>query len=86
MTRVLIGTSGWHYDSWRGPFYPGPSIQRVSPYRRNRNFTPANRGAKWRVLSNAYVQGRQKLEGNDGLGLCLCVEGVEIQHPLEATL
>ena len=22
MERVLIGTSGWHYDSWRGPFYP----------------------------------------------------------------
>jgi uncharacterized protein YecE (DUF72 family) len=20
--RVLIGTSGWQYDSWRGPFYP----------------------------------------------------------------
>jgi uncharacterized protein YecE (DUF72 family) len=22
MARVVIGTSGWHYDSWRGPFYP----------------------------------------------------------------
>jgi uncharacterized protein YecE (DUF72 family) len=22
MARVLIGTSGWHYDSWRGPFLP----------------------------------------------------------------
>ena len=22
MARVLIGTSGWHYNSWRGPFYP----------------------------------------------------------------
>lgn len=22
MARVLIGTSGWHYVSWRGPFYP----------------------------------------------------------------
>jgi uncharacterized protein YecE (DUF72 family) len=22
MSRVLIGTSGWHYDSWRGPFFP----------------------------------------------------------------
>lgn len=22
MARVLIGTSGWSYDSWRGPFYP----------------------------------------------------------------
>ena len=22
MAHVLIGTSGWHYDSWRGPFFP----------------------------------------------------------------
>jgi uncharacterized protein YecE (DUF72 family) len=22
MARVLIGTSGWHYVSWRGPFFP----------------------------------------------------------------
>jgi uncharacterized protein YecE (DUF72 family) len=22
MARVLIGTSGRHYDSWRGPFFP----------------------------------------------------------------
>jgi len=21
--RLLIGTSGWHYDDWSGPFYPG---------------------------------------------------------------
>src|SRR5690349_5577948 len=20
--NLRIGTSGWHYDSWRGPFYP----------------------------------------------------------------
>jgi uncharacterized protein YecE (DUF72 family) len=20
--RVLVGTSGWHYDSWKGPFFP----------------------------------------------------------------
>jgi uncharacterized protein YecE (DUF72 family) len=22
MRRLFIGTSGWHYDSWRGPFFP----------------------------------------------------------------
>jgi hypothetical protein len=22
MARVIIGTSGWHYGSWRGPFFP----------------------------------------------------------------
>jgi uncharacterized protein YecE (DUF72 family) len=22
MARILIGTSGWHHGSWRGPFFP----------------------------------------------------------------
>jgi uncharacterized protein YecE (DUF72 family) len=22
MSGVFVGTSGWHYDSWRGPFFP----------------------------------------------------------------
>jgi uncharacterized protein YecE (DUF72 family) len=22
MARVVVGTSGWHYASWRGPFFP----------------------------------------------------------------
>jgi len=22
MGRIHIGTSGWHYKHWRGPFYP----------------------------------------------------------------
>jgi len=22
MARVLVGTSGWHYESWKGPFFP----------------------------------------------------------------
>jgi uncharacterized protein YecE (DUF72 family) len=26
MARVLIGTSGWHYASWRGPFFPKPLL------------------------------------------------------------
>jgi uncharacterized protein YecE (DUF72 family) len=21
-SEIRIGTSGWHYDHWRGPFYP----------------------------------------------------------------
>lgn len=24
MTKILIGTSGWSYASWRGPFFPQP--------------------------------------------------------------
>jgi hypothetical protein len=22
MARILVGTSGWHYESWKGPFFP----------------------------------------------------------------
>ncbi len=28
MSRVFIGTSGWHYPSWRGPFFPDDLPQR----------------------------------------------------------
>lgn len=32
--RFFIGTSGWHYDHWRGPFYPGkmPSREMLEWY------------------------------------------------------
>lgn len=26
--RIYIGTSGWHYDHWKGPFYPKDLAQR----------------------------------------------------------
>jgi uncharacterized protein YecE (DUF72 family) len=33
MARVLVGTSGWHYDSWRGPFFPpGLPLKRQLSY------------------------------------------------------
>jgi uncharacterized protein YecE (DUF72 family) len=33
MARILIGTSGWHYDSWRGPFFPkGLPLKRQLQY------------------------------------------------------
>ncbi|WP_026311926.1 DUF72 domain-containing protein [Bradyrhizobium huanghuaihaiense] len=34
MARVHIGTSGWHYASWRGPFFPSdlPLKQQLSYY------------------------------------------------------
>ena len=34
MARVLIGTSGWHYASWRGPFFPAslPLKQQLAYY------------------------------------------------------
>jgi uncharacterized protein YecE (DUF72 family) len=34
MARILIGTSGWVYGSWKGRFYPDslPDKQRLSFY------------------------------------------------------
>jgi uncharacterized protein YecE (DUF72 family) len=28
MARVVVGTSGWHYASWRGPFFPDKLLAR----------------------------------------------------------
>ena len=28
MTRIIVGTSGWHYASWRGPFFPDKLLAR----------------------------------------------------------
>jgi uncharacterized protein YecE (DUF72 family) len=34
VARILIGTSGWHYASWRGPFFPAglPAKQQLQYY------------------------------------------------------
>lgn len=34
VAQVFIGTSGWHYDSWRGPFFPEglPRKQQLTYY------------------------------------------------------
>ena len=28
MARIIVGTSGWHYASWRGPFFPDKLLAR----------------------------------------------------------
>jgi uncharacterized protein YecE (DUF72 family) len=28
MARVIVGTSGWHYASWRGPFFPDKLLRK----------------------------------------------------------
>ena len=33
MARIVVGTSGWHYASWRGAFFPsGLLIRHELPY------------------------------------------------------
>jgi len=34
MARILIGTSGWHYQSWRGPFFPSDLLTKDTEHSR----------------------------------------------------
>ncbi len=44
MARLLIGTSGWVYGGWKGPFYPPalPDAQRLSYYATRLSTTEVN--------------------------------------------
>jgi uncharacterized protein YecE (DUF72 family) len=52
MTRILIGTSGWHYDSWRGPFFPkGLPLKNQLPFYAGRFGTTELNGVFYRTPS-----------------------------------
>ena len=58
MARVLIGTSGWHYESWRGPFYPnGLPIKSQLQYYASQFETAELNGVFYRTPTEAAVQG-----------------------------
>lgn len=56
MAPVRIGTSGWHYESWIGPFYPAgtPKSQLLSAYARRFSTTEIN-ASFYRVPSEKAV-------------------------------
>jgi uncharacterized protein YecE (DUF72 family) len=58
MSRVLIGTSGWHYDSWRGPFYPAdiPKKDWLACYAKSFSSTELN-GVFYRTPALEAVRG-----------------------------
>jgi uncharacterized protein YecE (DUF72 family) len=58
MPRVLIGTSGWHYDSWRGPFFPKglPLKKQLEHYASQFESTELN-GVFYRTPSLEAVKG-----------------------------
>jgi uncharacterized protein YecE (DUF72 family) len=58
MSKVLIGTSGWHYDSWRGPFFPPelPKKSHLRFYAENFPTTELN-GVFYRTPTLDAVQG-----------------------------
>ena len=66
MARVLIGTSGWHYDSWRGPFYPaGLPIKSQLQYYASQFSTVELNGVFYRTPTPEAVGAWREQTGND---------------------
>ena len=66
MARILIGTSGWHYDSWRGPFFPPdlPLKQQLSYYA-TRFQTAELNGVFYRTPTRQAVEAWHEQSGED---------------------
>ncbi|KPG01678.1 hypothetical protein IP86_02285 [Rhodopseudomonas sp. AAP120] len=66
MARVLIGTSGWHYPSWRGPFYPaGMPVNRQLQYYASQFSAAELNGVFYRTPTPAAVSGWHDTTGDD---------------------
>jgi uncharacterized protein YecE (DUF72 family) len=66
MARVLIGTSGWHYDSWRGPFYPeGVTLKDQLRYYASQFQTTELNGVFYRTPTVEAVKSWRRDTGKD---------------------
>jgi uncharacterized protein YecE (DUF72 family) len=66
MARVLIGTSGWHYDSWRGPFFPPGLLGRHQlPYYASQFSTTELNGVFYRTPSIDAVKSWRDQTGSN---------------------
>src|SRR3569832_2290622 len=66
MARILIGTSGWHYDSWRGAFFPkGLLLRHQLPYYASQFQTAELNGVFYRTPTEAAVRGWREQTGPD---------------------
>jgi uncharacterized protein YecE (DUF72 family) len=66
MARVLIGTSGWHYGSWRGAFFPeGLLLRHQLPYYSSQFQTAELNGVFYRTPTEAAVRGWREMTGHD---------------------
>jgi uncharacterized protein YecE (DUF72 family) len=64
--RVLIGTSGWHYDSWRGPFFPkGLPLKKQLQYYAGHFPTTELNGVFYRTPSPEAVRDWKKQTGGN---------------------
>ncbi|MGJ5207580.1 DUF72 domain-containing protein [Bradyrhizobium sp. HKCCYLR20261] len=66
MARVLVGTSGWHYGSWRGAFFPlGLLIRHQLSYYASQFDTTELNGVFYRTPTDAAVRGWHDQTGRD---------------------
>src|ERR1700709_1118040 len=66
MARIFIGTSGWHYDSWRGPFFPpGLPIKSQLQYYASQLQTAELNGVFYRTPTREAVQSWYEQTGSD---------------------
>jgi uncharacterized protein YecE (DUF72 family) len=66
MPRVLIGTSGWHYESWRGPFFPdGMPLKYQLRYYASQFPTAELNGVFYRTPTQAAVKSWREQTGGD---------------------
>lgn len=66
MARVLIGTSGWHYASWRGPFFPkGVTLKEQLRYYAGQFDTTELNGVFYRTPTPDAVKGWREQTGRD---------------------
>jgi uncharacterized protein YecE (DUF72 family) len=66
MARVLIGTSGWHYDSWKGPFFPkGLPLKQQLAYYASRFQTTELNGVFYRTPTTLAVKTWRAQTGAD---------------------
>jgi uncharacterized protein YecE (DUF72 family) len=66
MARILIGTSGWHYESWRGPFFPKgmPVINQLQYYASQFPTTELN-GVFYRTPTETAVESWSEQTGSN---------------------
>ena len=66
MARIIVGTSGWHYASWRGPFFPDKLLTKhqLRFYASQFDTTELN-GVFYRTPTEEAVKGWKAETGND---------------------
>jgi uncharacterized protein YecE (DUF72 family) len=64
--RILIGTSGWHYESWRGPFFPkGLPLKNQLQYYASQFPTAELNGVFYRTPTREAVKSWRDHTGKD---------------------